>query len=267
MGASIGTGVQSWFNTINWSGLVTSVNASIKGVFNAITSFMQSIQWADVGKKIGDIVNGLDVAGMIASITTSLNTFVSSAFTLANTILTSVKWEDLGKQFAGIVNGLDIEQWLTDWGTFISNFTKSAMDAAIGFIEGIEWTELGTALYNAVTGYYESIDWDGLVSRMFELLGAAIGGATALIASLASNIWDGIKQAWEDVKTYFGEYFDEYGGNIIAGLLAGILNAILDIGTWIYDNIFKPFIDGFKAAFGIASPSTDRKSTRLNSSH
>lgn len=259
MGASIGTGVQSWFNTINWSGLVTSVNASIKGVFNAITSFMQSIQWADVGKKIGDIVNGLDVAGMIASITTSLNTFVSSAFTLANTILTSVKWEDLGKQFAGIVNGLDIEQWLTDWGTFISNFTKSAMDAAIGFIEGIEWTELGTALYNAVTGYYESIDWEGLVSRMFELLGAAIGGATALIASLASNIWDGIKQAWEDVKTYFGEYFDEYGGNIIAGLLAGILNAILDIGTWIYDNIFKPFIDGFKAAFGIASPSTVMK--------
>lgn len=259
MGASIGTGVQSWFNTINWSGLVTSVNASIKGVFNAITSFMQSIQWADVGKKIGDIVNGLDVAGMIASITTSLNTFVSSAFTLANTVLASVKWEDLGKQFAGIVNGLDIEQWLTDWGTFISNFTKSAMDAAIGFIEGIEWTELGTALYNAVTGYYESIDWEGLVSRMFELLGAAIGGATALIASLASNIWDGIKQAWEDVKTYFGEYFDEYGGNIIAGLLAGILNAILDIGTWIYDNIFKPFIDGFKAAFGIASPSTVMK--------
>ena len=133
------------------------------------------------------------------------------------------------------------------------------MDAAIGFIEGIEWTELGTALYNAVTGYYESIDWEGLVSRMFELLGAAIGGATALIASLASNIWDGIKQAWEDVKTYFGEYFDEYGGNIIAGLLAGILNAILDIGTWIYDNIFKPFIDGFKAAFGIASPSTVMK--------
>lgn len=110
-----------------------------------------------------------------------------------------------------------------------------------------------------MTGYYESIDWEGLVSRMFELLGAAIGGATALIASLASNIWDGIKQAWEDVKTYFGEYFDEYGGNIIAGLLAGILNAILDIGTWIYDNIFKPFIDGFKAAFGIASPSTVMK--------
>ncbi len=259
MGTSVGTGVQSWFNTINWSGLVTSVNASVKGVFNAITSFMQSIQWADVGKKIGDIVNGLDVAGMIESITTSLNTFVSSAFELANTLLASVKWEDLGKQFAGIVNGLDIEQWLSDWGTFVSNFTKSAMDAAIGFIEEIEWTELGTALYNAVTGYYESIDWEGLVSRMFELLGAAIGGATALIASLAANIWNGIKQAWEDVKKYFGEYFDEYGGNIIAGLLAGILNAILDIGTWIYNNIFKPFIDGFKKAFGIASPSTVMK--------
>ena len=31
---------------------------------------------------------------------------------------------------------------------------------------------------------------------------------------------------------------------------------ICDIGSWIYNNIFTPFINGFKAAFGIHSPST-----------
>ncbi len=35
----------------------------------------------------------------------------------------------------------------------------------------------------------------------------------------------------------------------------GITNALTNIGIWIYDHIFKPFIDGFKKAFGIASPS------------
>lgn len=256
LGTSVATGVMGWFNTVNWSGAVTAINTGVIGVFNSITSFMQGINWASVGSTIGNIINGLDITGMVTSITTSLNTFATSAFTVADTALTSVNWEDLGKQFAGIVNGLDIDQWLTDWGTFVSDFTESAMKAATGLIEGIDWTELGTTLFNAVTGYFNSINWEELVGTAFELLGAAIGGATALVLSLASNIWEAIKQAWEDVKTYFGEYFDQYGGDIIAGLLAGILNAVLNIGTWIYENIFKPFIDGFKAAFGIASPST-----------
>lgn len=40
------------------------------------------------------------------------------------------------------------------------------------------------------------------------------------------------------------------------GLLRGIRDGIRNIGSWIKTNIFDPFINGFKAAFGIASPST-----------
>lgn len=256
LGSSVATGVASWFSTINWSGIVTSINASVTGVFNAITSFLQGIDWASAGKTIGGIVNGLDIAGMITSLTTALNTFVASAFDLASNILSSVDWKSLGAQFAGIVNGLDLAAWVADWTSFITTFWGEAFTLATGFIEAIDWTELGNTLWNCVTAYFESYDWTGLISSAFELLGAAIGGASALIASLALNIWDALKQAWEGVKTYFGEYFDLYGGDIVAGLLAGIWNAICNIGQWIVDNIFTPFINGFKAAFGIASPST-----------
>src|SRR5690606_4091618 len=51
----------------------------------------------------------------------------------------------------------------------------------------------------------------------------------------------------------------EDGQFTIKGLLQGILEGIKNIGKWIKDNIFKPFIDGFKAAFGIHSPSTVMK--------
>ena len=47
----------------------------------------------------------------------------------------------------------------------------------------------------------------------------------------------------------------EDGKFTIKGLLNGIADALKSIGQWIKEHIFQPFIDGFKKAFGIASPS------------
>ena len=49
----------------------------------------------------------------------------------------------------------------------------------------------------------------------------------------------------------------EDGQFTMDGLLDGIWQVMVNIGTWIHDHIFKPFIDGFKTAFGIASPSKE----------
>ena len=48
---------------------------------------------------------------------------------------------------------------------------------------------------------------------------------------------------------------DNLGSAIVMGILNGILDAIVNIGKWIYDNMFTPFIEGFKDAFEIHSPS------------
>ena len=47
----------------------------------------------------------------------------------------------------------------------------------------------------------------------------------------------------------------EIGGFIIEGMLNGILDALKSIGSWIKQHIFQPFINGFKNAFDIHSPS------------
>ena len=49
---------------------------------------------------------------------------------------------------------------------------------------------------------------------------------------------------------------EQAGGNVVAGLFLGIIDALVNIGTWIYEHICRPFIEGFKRAFGIHSPST-----------
>lgn len=48
---------------------------------------------------------------------------------------------------------------------------------------------------------------------------------------------------------------EESGTNLILGLLQGIWNAMKNIWQWVDEHIFGPFIDAFKAAFRINSPS------------
>ena len=43
---------------------------------------------------------------------------------------------------------------------------------------------------------------------------------------------------------------------IVSGLFEGINNAISDVGAWVKDHIFTPFVTWFKNLFGIHSPST-----------
>ena len=70
---------------------------------------------------------------------------------------------------------------------------------------------------------------------------------------------------WEDITGYFQEYLTNDDGtkkcglDWVAGLLEGIWDGIKNIGKWIKENVFDPFIDGFKECFGIHSPSTVMK--------
>ena len=54
----------------------------------------------------------------------------------------------------------------------------------------------------------------------------------------------------------FQKKIEECGGNVVEGIFKGIVDGVKGIGTWIKQHIFDPFIDGFKNAFGIHSPST-----------
>lgn len=69
-------------------------------------------------------------------------------------------------------------------------------------------------------------------------------------------MWGLIEDAWSSVVQWWKDTAFEDGQFTIAGLLEGIWEGIKNIGSWIVDHIFSPFIDGFKNAFGIHSPST-----------
>ena len=120
----------------------------------------------------------------------------------------------------------------------------------------INWYMLGQKVVDFIAG----IDWIGLFTSLVEalagILGNVISGAIALSAALSEGIANLIINAVDAAKEYFQGKIEEAGGSIVLGILKGIVDGIAGIGNWIVEHIFTPFIDGFKNAFGIHSPST-----------
>ena len=87
---------------------------------------------------------------------------------------------------------------------------------------------------------------------MFEMLGSAF----ASFVNLGMILGEKINEAIDEAGNFFSEKIKECGGNVVEGIFKGIIEALGNLGQWIIDHIFTPFIEGFKNVFGIHSPST-----------
>jgi hypothetical protein len=200
------------------------------GIISALTSAREAIQNFDFRRMGADAADGFD------RVVNSVRTF-----------LDNINFLQIGRQYAGL----------------ISDAIKGMLDTVISFLQTANWQNVGATIWTGITsaiayvwGLITGYDYLGIISRVFELLGSALGAAAALIEGLGKAIWEGLKQAWTKTLEYFQGFKDEAGGDIWQGLLDGIVNAAVGIYEFFRDKIVKPFIEGFKRAFGIASPST-----------
>jgi hypothetical protein len=82
-----------------------------------------------------------------------------------------------------------------------------------------------------------------------EGIGSALAGLSQFLLGIIAGAWDGLVDWWKEAAFEDGQF-------TMQGLLDGIWEKIKNIGTWIKENVFLPFINGFKNVFGIHSPST-----------
>lgn len=261
LGDQFADGANTLVSGINWSAINETLANGFNDLLHTITDFLEGVNWDNLGTSVADGFDSVFTTIDWSGIADSLDAVIEGLFDLVNGFLENFDWKALGDHLGDFINAIDLDQWLADIGTFISDFISSALDLCIGFIEGLDWGQLADKLWNGLLGCVQNVDWGGIVSKVVELVSAAIGAVISFVASfvatLALDIWDLLRQAWDGVYSYFSEYIDGFGGDIIAGLWEGIKNALVNVGTWIKEHILNPFIEGFKNAFGIHSPSTE----------
>lgn len=230
IGTIIGEKLNNAMSKIPWDKIQNTSRNIASGIAKTLNGFIGTSNWNQVGNTFAQGIN--------------------TAIYFAYTFVTTFDWKQFGQSIVDGINGfLDNFDWQT-CGKTIGDFTKGLLDVIVVFIEQYDFQKFP----NKIAECLGNIDWSGVAKRIFEILGAAIIKVSVIGAII--NVGTVISNICNSAVEYFRGKIEECGGNVILGILKGIRDAIAGIGQWIYDNVFKPFIDGFKSAFGIHSPST-----------
>ena len=236
LGDSLTEGLNSAMNNTDWTGLGNMLGGGIQGLIDVGVGFALNFDYSGFGKNVGDGLNGALEKLDLGSAGKGIGGFVTGVIDSIGSFLATADWGAIASDISSCITGF-VEE-LTNW------------------IKDTDWAKTTETLMTSIGEFLSNVDWAGIVSGIFELLGSAIGAIGTVIATFVSKCITAIGE-------YFSQFIDEDAGfwengkNILLGVLEGIVDAIANIGTWIWDNIFVPFIDGFKDAFDINSPSKE----------
>lgn len=207
------------------TGTIQGSWSSLKGAWeNLLVGLADGNQDLDVL-----VENTINSAGkVLENVIPRVKQIFKSLIKIVKNYLTNIDWNEVGKN--------------------LLNAFENAYNIVVEYFSNIDWGPI----IDSIISFFQNIDYEGIAEALFELFGKAV----ANLVKLGIVIGEHIKQALNDAITYFQDMAEESGGNIVAGILEGIADAIIGIGQWIYNHVFIPFIDGFKSAFGIHSPST-----------
>ena len=213
---------------------------------SAANEFLKRFEFRDFGALIGDGITGAvrrfewDTFGQM------IGNGINGAINTARGIIEHTDWRGIGH---GLATGFNNIVGTVDWANLAQTISKGIigiLNTISQTVREIDWQQLG----RNVAIFLKNVDWSGVAKAVFEAIGAVLGG-------LAGFVWGLIKEAFESIKKWWYNTAYEDGKFSMEGLLKGIVKALKNLGTWVKKNIFEPFVNAFKDAFGISSPSKE----------
>lgn len=255
----------------------TQIGEQLNKLMGMIYDAIHSVDWVSLGTVFADGVNGLvdsvdwDLFGRLLADrfiiefellggflsrldwTSVLNAFIdgfSGFFHELSDWIATVDWTGVGKQLTDKLSDAFQNVEIEKLARVLFNFITDSINAVADFLAGTDSYQLGQDLVDFAIRAVTSVDWAGLAQAIGRFFGEAFIEALDFMGGLVSRIAD-----YFEKKVAEGP-FDNVGLNIVYGIYYGIQDAITNVASWIVENVFNPFINGFKSAFGINSPST-----------
>ncbi len=226
VGSAIGQKLNEAMDSIPWDKIQESARKIGTNIALFLNGFIATTNWIQVGNTFAQ----------------GLNTIIYFGYSF----VTTFDWKQFGRAIGNSINGFFKNvDWVTA-GKILGDGIKGVLDTITTTLTTIDWAGIGQDIVTFLT----NIDWSGVISGLCSALGASIGGASTLIASI---LLEGIVYPLAD---FFLEKTEECGGNVVLGILKGIVDGLIGIGEWIYNNMVYPIIEAFCNALGIHSPST-----------
>lgn len=255
IGRSLATGLNSAVNVIDWQAVGVLLSNGFNSVIDLLYDFVSTFDYTNLGESIGTAITTAIKNIKWNKGGSAIGKAVTGLFDTFNGFIKKTDFATLGKWIVSAIGGFFENLSWSSIGAALSNAITALANFVYGLVSGTDWAAVPQYIVDAIKDFFTSFDWSGVSESLGQLLGSAIKGAVDFVGS----IWDVLRSAWGNLSDYFNDYIEDAGGDIIAGLWNGITDALKNCGTWIKNNLFQPFIDGFKDAFGIHSPSKEMK--------
>lgn len=229
LGELLGNKFNEVVDMVDWGALGSKLGYSFNGVVTTLYSFLSVADMHKVGSHVGEFINGALAEVDFSTLGRLTTRFATAFLDFIIGAVQTIDWALVGKSFGDYWRGV-----FDEWSDFFDKY---------------DWNKLGQDLYNDVKNFIVGVDFASLAESFFTAFGKALGAGVAFVGGF-------IQGAVKDIGEYFSKEIEAAGGNIPLGLWNGIINGLGNIGGWIIEHIFNPFIEGFKSVFGIHSPST-----------
>lgn len=246
--SSIATFLNGFLEATDWHLVGATVGEGINTAIEFGFTFVHTFHWDSLGKAIGDYTNGIFTTVDWGKAGQTISDGIHGIITTFETAIDNTDWRQIGVSIMTFIGSIDWLGLLVEATKTLLKFGSALLEIIIGAIEDTDWSQIGTNFKKSI----QNIDWQGLFREVGKFIGNAARLGWDLIKAIGGAIVDGIS----GIGNFFKAEIEGCGGNIIEGIFNGIVKAVKGIGLWIKTNIFDPFIDGFKEAFGIHSPST-----------
>lgn len=238
LGTILGNKFNEIVDSIDWSGFGKKVGYGINGAVQTAYWFLKTADFVNLGKHVAEFFNSALSQIDFTFIGRLLVRSIRSGIEFLVGALGGLDWKLIGKSFG--------------------DFFRGAFDELQEWVAAIDWSGAAHALWQNTKDCIAGIDFASLAQSFFKLLGSAFASVIKLGGAVLTFIGDVVK----DINGYFQKYLTNDDGtkksgiDWVKGICKGIVEGVKNIGKWIVDNVCKPFLDGFMAAFGIHSPST-----------
>ena len=278
-------------NNLNYKDMFENVDLEPSLFMQRLRTAIEAGDWKGLGATIGNKLNeelenwDSEETGRV------IGRKLSSVFQTTSGFVNTTDFELLGEKVAGTINGvLETADW-TSVGETIGGSIGGLVGMVAGIVEGTDWSEVWTALSSTITGtfgsfqekladidwanlgytiikgigdFFTETDWAGVISGWLKIMGTSLGAIGALLIGAVAGAWDELKNWWQGFrKQYLDPQTNEAGELTWEGFLNGIKNAVRDIASFLYNNVWIPFRDGFKQGFGISGNSNSKEMERV----
>lgn len=246
IGKSLASGLMNAVNNIEIENLGTALGKIIQGFIHLASNFVDGITFGTLGAKIGrsltNMIHEIDLSEFAWTLATAITGIIKEI----HNFIDEIDWDSLGNKIVDSLNTFFSTFGWEEVGTTISDAVIKLLDLLIKIVNDTRWDEFG----ENVAKMLESIDWGGILSRLWELIkGIFVKGLGGFLSGLETNTPGKIAATIAKiimaigiagkVLGFIGDIAHALGSTQATGILGGAVT------------VLKKFLDGKDGIAGI----------------